>query len=226
MAKGPFVFSFTETTLNVALAELLQKHELQSLGEAIIHRKSKGIGKKPDVLITINGIKVILEGKFDQPGAAQILEKQCIERIEDGICEICIGVVYGTLTAKTLTPTMKEVKDILKKAKYGANIYNVAPVEMEQLSFDSIGVSRSIPPGIKESGWQQVELDDLCSLVSASYTAVVTEDILGKAVTSFSNALQSAYAKLLSTGNAPLLADTMREIMEIPEATKDETDES
>lgn len=224
MTKGPLIVSFTEATLNVALAELLQKHELQSLGEAHIHRKAKGIGKKPDVLITVNGIKVIIEGKFDQPGVAQILEKQCVERIGDGICEICVGIIYGTMMTKTFAPTMKEVKDILKKATYQANIYSVAPVDFMQTTFDD--TSKKLPLGLKESGWQEVELDGFCSLVSASYTAVISEDILGKAVESFGNALQNASVKLVSLGNTESLAKKMLEIMEIPQAKSEEHDGS
>lgn len=208
----------------MALAELLQKHELQSLGEAHIHRKAKGIGKKPDVLITVNGIKVILEGKFDQPGIGQILEKQCVERIEDGICEICVGVIYGQMMTKTFAPTMKEVKDILKKAKYQANVYSIAAVDFVQNTFDNI--SRRLPLGVKESGWQEVELDGLCSLVSASYTAVISEDILGKAVESFANALQNAAVQLVSLENTEILAKKMVDIMEIPQAKSEESNES
>ena len=223
MSKGPYVVGFTEPTLNVALAELLQKHELQSLGEALIHRKPKDIGKKPDVLITVNGIKVIVEGKFKKTGVQEELEKQCIERIEDGLCEICIGVIYGEMAAKTLTPTMKEVKEILKNSTYQANIFNVAPVEM-QVSFEQLHAK--LPPGLAESGWHEVELDDLCSLVTASYTSVVSEDILGKAIASFADALQSASVKIIALGDTALLAEKMSQIMEIPEAESNETEES
>jgi len=92
--KHSMLVGTTEPTLNVALANLLRQRELMALGEAIIHRTTKGVGKKPDVLITINGIKVILEGKFEASGIETVLEKQCIERIDDGLCEICIGVIY------------------------------------------------------------------------------------------------------------------------------------
>jgi len=112
LVKSSLLVDNSETTLNVALAELLQQRELQALGEAIIHKKSKGVGKKPDVLLTVNGVKIIIEGKFDIPSAEAILDKQCIERIEDGLCEICIGVIYHEWVSISLSPTMKRLRPI------------------------------------------------------------------------------------------------------------------
>jgi hypothetical protein len=111
MNKHSLLVGITEPTLNVALADLLRQHELMALGEAIIHRTLKGVGKKPDVLITINGIKVILEGKFEASGIETVLEQQCIERIDEGLCEICIGVIYTKGGYLTCPP--KTIPDIM-----------------------------------------------------------------------------------------------------------------
>ncbi len=210
----------TEPVLNVTLAELLQRRELRALGEVVIHKKAKGVGKKPDVLLTVNGVKVIIEGKFAAPGVESILEKQCIERIEDGLCEICIGIIYSKLPSINLSPTMPEVKTELLKSKFQALVMYVAPPETEQLTFESL--ESRLPRGLKKMGWHKVDINQLAELVRSSYTSVVSEDILGKAVESFASALQSAAEKLIASSPADVLATQISKIMEIPEAPRED----
>ena len=221
MPKDQMLVNITEPTLNVILADLLRRRELQALGEVVVHRKAKGIGKKPDVLLTVNGVKVIIEGKFTASGVESILEKQCIDRIEDGLCEICIGVIYSEMQFSSLTQTMKEVEATLLKSKFQALVTYVGPTEFEQLSLDFM--QSKLPPGIKKIGWwYEVDINQLASLVRSSYTSVVSEDILGKAVESFASALQSAAQKLVASNPPDVLAAKISQIMEIPEAPRED----
>lgn len=213
----------SEPTLNVVLAHLLRRRELQALGEVIVHRQAKGVGKKPDVLLTVNGVKVIIEGKFAAPGIEHILEKQCIDRIEDGLCEICIGIVYSPMPLTNLAVTMKEVEAKLLKSKFQALITYVAPPETEQLTFEFTKLG--IPSGLKKMGWYEVDINQLASLARSSYTSVVSEDILGKAVESFASALHSAAEKLITSNHPDVLAAQISEIMEIPKAPHEEPEE-
>ena len=222
MNKHSMLVGTTEPTLNVALANLLRHRELMALGEAIIHRTTKGVGKKPDVLITINGIKVILEGKFEASGIETVLEKQCIERIDDGLCEICIGVIYTRAVYTTLAPTMKEVEEKLKNSNFKALVVYLAPSDV-QMKFDDL--ESPLPIGVSKTGWHTVGLEELCELVRASYTAVVSEDMLGKAVNSFATALQQGADRLAAAGNPAVLAEQISKIMEIPEAANEEPKE-
>ena len=223
MVRDFLPVEITEPTHNVGLAQLLRKRELQALGEVVVHRQTKGVGKKPDVLLTVNGVKVIIEGKFAASGIEAILEKQCIERIEDGLCEICIGVIYTKMQPTSLTTTMKEVESMLLKAKFQALVTYVAPTEFEQLSFDY--VQSPMPPGVKKMGWHEVDINQLADLVRASYTSVVSEDILGKAVESFATALQTAVEKLMTSSPPEVLAAKISATMEIPEAPREEREE-
>lgn len=210
----------TEPTLNVALALLLRRRELRALGEVVVHRQAKGVGKKPDVLLTVNSVKVIIEGKFAAPGVEPVLEKQCVDRIEDGLCEICIGIIYSKMQPTNLTITMKEVEAELLKSKFQALVMYVAPPETEQLTFESL--ESGLPRGLKKMGWHKVDINQLADLVRASYTSVVSEDILGKAVESFASALQSVAEKLIASSPADVLATQISKIMEIPEAPRED----
>lgn len=223
MPKTQLLLDITEPTLNVILADLLRKRALQALGEVVVHKKAKGVGKKPDVLMTVNGIKVIIEGKFESSGIDTILEKQCIERVEEGISEICIGVLYPEITIPVLSPSMKDVETKLKKTKFKALIIYVASPDFEQLTLDSINTN--CPPGLKRIGWNEVNLNNLADLVRASYTSVIAEDVLGKAVESFANALQSAADKLITSQSPSVLAEQISQVMEIPEVEDEESED-
>jgi hypothetical protein len=223
MIKDFLPVDITEPTLNVVLAHLLRRRELLALGEVVVHRQAKGVGKRPDVLLTVNGVKVIVEGKFASSGIESILEKQCIERIEDGLCEICIGVIYSKMQPTTLTVTMKEVESMLLKSRFQALVSYVAPPEFEQLGLDY--VQSPVPPGLKQMGWHEVDINQLADLVRASYTSVVSEDILGKAVESFASALQRAVEKLMTSSPPEVLAAKISTIMEIPEAPHEEPEQ-
>jgi len=225
MTKDFLPVQITEPTLNVALAQLLRRRELQALGEVVIHRQARGVGKKPDVLLTVNGVKVIIEGKFDISGVKAILEKQCVDRIEDGLCEICIGVIYAKMQFNSLTQTMKDVEATLLKSKFLALVTYVGPTEGEQLSLDL--TQSNLPPGVKKIGWwYEIDVNLLADLVRSSYTSVVSEDILGKAVESFASALQRAAERLMTSSPPEVLAAKISTTMEIPEAPHEEPEES
>jgi len=83
---------YSEPALNVLLAQLLTKRGLLGAAELVV-RQRKEI-RKPDVPILISGIWVILEGKLEKPSAKEELERQCKERIEEGLCDISVGVIY------------------------------------------------------------------------------------------------------------------------------------
>jgi hypothetical protein len=170
-----------EETLNVVLAQLLLKRGLRALGEARIH--SRGV-KKPDVLIVLNGVKVILEGKYKRADARRKLEEKCRERINDGLCEICIAVEYPFSFEGFISPTMDDIERLL--LSNGLLETNIAWVS---------------PEGIKTSGWITTTINDLATLVRNSYTSIVGEDILGKAVNSLSSALDTVTENMLRIPN-------------------------
>lgn len=182
----------SEETLNVVLAQLLLKRGLRSLGEARI--RGPGI-KKPDVFMVVNGVKVILEGKYRRAGARKELEEKCRERIDDGLCEICISAEYPFSFERFLFPTMDDVKRMLLNKGVETNI---AWVSAE---------------GIKTSGWVSTKIDDLATLVRNSYTSVVSEDILGKAVANLAVSLDVASKKVLQIPTIDVLATRVRGAM-------------
>jgi hypothetical protein len=188
----------SEETLNVVLAQLLLRRGLRSLGEARIH----GLGvRKPDVFIVVNGVKVILEGKYKRLGVREELGVQCRERIDEGLCEICISVVYPRLSFGALYPAMDDVEKSLAAAEVESNVVWISA------------------EGTTESGWMSVDIDELANIVRNSYTSVVTEDILGKAVVSLSGALNQVAEKMVQIPNFEVLVARVKDAMGLLEVS-------
>jgi len=51
---------FREEGLNVLLAELLAERDIRALGEVVLKKPTR---RFPDVLLVINGIRIVIEGK-------------------------------------------------------------------------------------------------------------------------------------------------------------------
>jgi len=183
------VTAVSEETLNIVLAQLLLKRSLRTLGEARI----PGFGlRKPDVFILVNGVKVILEGKYRRAGARKELEEKCQERIDEGLCEICISIEYPFNFNAYLSPTMDDVETALTAKGVNANISWIAA------------------DGVKSSGWIKSDVDDLANLIRSSYTSIVSEDLLGNSVESLSKALKEATDRMMTLPDTDVLAERVK----------------
>jgi len=69
--------SIREENLNVTLAELLAERGLKALGEVILRKR--GGRPEPDVLVELNGVRIVLEGK--KPGMWNVLVANCQDRL-------------------------------------------------------------------------------------------------------------------------------------------------
>jgi len=188
----------SEETLNVVLARLLLRRGLRSLGEARIH----GLGiRKPDVFMVVNGVKVILEGKYRRVGVKEELGEKCRERIDEGLCEICISVEYPQLSFSSLFPNMDDVEKSLLTTKMESNVVWISA------------------EGSRESGWMSVGIDDLATLVRNSYTSIVTEDMLGKAVASLASTLNRVAEKVVQIPNVDVLVMRVKNAMGLQEVS-------
>lgn len=93
MANG---FQVREEVLNVLLAELLERRGLWSIPESIRRRAGGDHHRLPDVtLADLWGVRIIVEGKiFDGEGQRRSLLNSAHRRVEEGLCPICLAVLY------------------------------------------------------------------------------------------------------------------------------------
>jgi hypothetical protein len=188
--------AISEPALNVILAQLLEKRGLRAIGEVISHQS----GYRPDVLMTINGVKVILEGRFQAPGVEASLDDTCQGRIENNLCDLCIAVVYPKPEPAQLSLSSKDAEGFLLKSTYKAKVY-------------TIGSS-----GIREWDWEgDLDINGLANLIRASYNQVISEDRVTDTVGHLGEALNSFAELVLSSGpEQGALAERARAAMDLP----------
>ena len=173
-----------EESLNVTLAELFAERGLKALGEVLLK-------KRPDVLLDVNGIRIILEGK--KPGKRNELLRQAEGRLDEGLCDICVMVEYAQVNIRTLEATQKDVKEALVKGRF-----NVASMTFA----DRVGLEKWIE-GLEskpKSFQEDVDFQDLVTYLMTVYEQAVREDVLGPVVKKL-DARVHAFARKISSGN-------------------------
>ncbi len=81
-----------QEVLNVALAQNLSQLSMISVPEARLRRPEGW--RMPDVLIEVAGLKAIIEGEIEHPGAERKALETARKRIEEGVGDIVVAVVY------------------------------------------------------------------------------------------------------------------------------------
>ncbi len=80
-----------EESVNTQLALLLTRHGVAAESETV-----QQSGKhRPDVMFTLGGLRVIIEGKFsDTPDAEKTVLADALRRVQTGICHMAAALVY------------------------------------------------------------------------------------------------------------------------------------
>src|SRR5512133_531027 len=80
-----------EETVNTYLAQAISQLGVQAEAEVILAK-----GKdRPDVLFTLRGLRIAIEGKFaDTPGAKDLVFQDAKGRVRHGIAHIAAAAVY------------------------------------------------------------------------------------------------------------------------------------
>ena len=195
-----------EENLNVTLAELLAESGLKAIGEVIIRRKM------PDVLIDINGIRVIIEGKYLRR-RGELYENAC-GRIDDGLCDVVTMVEYKNLPLgeqKQLQIDQKEIKEILKKATYNIGFLTYV---------DRVGLEKWVPELIKEPEfYENIDFQDLVAYLMITYDTLIKESVLDRVIEKMEEKISSFSSRVIA--DAPNI-DRLKEVLELREEEKDE----
>ncbi|SRR6266581_2068118 len=198
--------SIREESPNVMLAELLAERGLKALGEVIM--KKAGKRPEPDVLIVLNGVRIVIEGK--KPGMWDELVKQCQERLDNNVCDLCVMVEYAKLDlASKLTLDQLDVKNALLKGKF--NIGLVSYVHRA-------GLSRWMSTLSKPEEYRDIDFDELLTYLMSAYSQVVREDIIEPVRIRMEETLREFSTRLATTVNLERLMD----VLEIREKEEEE----
>jgi hypothetical protein len=196
--------SFREENLNVTLAELLTERGLKALGEVIL-RKRKGRAE-PDVLIELNGVRIVIEGK--KLGMWTALVDQCKRRLDDNVCDLCVMVEYADVKLKKLVPDQLDIKDALLKGQFNIGFLSY---------IDRAGLDKWLPVAPKPEEYADVGFDDFLTYLMSAYTRVVREDIIGPVINRMNEVLGEFAAKVSTAVNI----DRLKEVLELEEVEKE-----
>jgi hypothetical protein len=199
--------SIREENLNVMLAELLTEKGLKALGEVVLRKK--GERPEPDVLIELNGVRIVLEGK--KLGMWDALVKQCQERLDNNVCDLCVMVEYADVRTTQLVPDQSDVKNALLNGRFNIGFLSY---------IDRVGLDKWTGVASKPEYYRDVGFDELLTYLMSVYGRVVREDIITPVIKRMNEVLGEF------AGNLSPIVDLERlmEVMEIEE-TEEKNDE-
>ncbi|MGQ9465870.1 MAG: hypothetical protein ACUVQ4_09285 [bacterium] len=195
-----------EENLNIMLAELLAESGLKAIGEVIIRRKM------PDVLTDINGVRVMIEGKY--LGKREELYASACGRIDNGLCDIVMMVEYVNLSLGKQTQMHVDQKAIKGALKTGT--FNVGFLTY----VDRVGLDRWIPQARKTPEfYENIDFQNLVACVMMVYDALIKEDVLNKIIGRMEEKISSFSGRVMM--DAPNI-DRLKKILELSKGEKNE----
>ncbi|MEM1587363.1 MAG: hypothetical protein QXN24_07410 [Candidatus Bathyarchaeia archaeon] len=192
--------SFREENLNVMLAELLAERGLRALGELILRRG--GRRPEPDVLIELNGVRIVVEGK--RPGAWNDLVRQCEERLDNNVCDLCVMVEYSNIKLDKLMPSQLDLKNALLNGRFNVGFLSYV---------DRAGIDKWLGVAPKPEKYDNVSFNDLLAYIMSAYSRVVKEDILRPVIERINSVLNDFAERVSSVVNV----ERLREVLELKE---------
>lgn len=187
---GDLMERYREEVINLRFADVLREMGFKASGETI----SKG--KLPDVMVTVEGLKINIEGRFKSSPLITKLKEKCRERIEDGICSIAIGVIYP---------------ENLREAQNDARLIT----KIKRSVFDAF-LLHTTSAGINELSFSSVKIEDLALELNHLYGVVITNDILKEQITKVNKAINETSSIASMSGlffESEVVIEKLKEIL-------------
>ena len=173
--------SHREEVINVKLADALSAKGLEADAETI-QAKSR-----PDVLVSLNGIKLVIEGRHYKQGAA--LRADAKTRIQKGIGDISLAVEYSDPLYEGSTAALQKK---LENTNFAGSIFYFAASAIQEKSFSD------------------TSLEDLSSLIRSAFQLIVQNDVVRQQVAAVEKSIAEAVT-LATTTNLFFKSKTVRE---------------
>lgn len=196
--------SLREENLNIMLAELLAEKGLKALGEVILRKK--GRRPEPDVLIELNGLRILIEGK--KPGMWNALVRQCADRLDNNVCDLCVMVEYADIKINKLVPNQLDVKEGLLKGKFNIGFLSYV---------DRAGLDKWMAIAPKPEQYNDVNFDDLLTYLMSAYGRAAREDIIEPVINRMNEVLEDFAIRLSTTVNL----ERLKEVLELRKTGKE-----
>ncbi len=188
---------FRQEVFNVLLAQLLCERGIVSAPEDVL-ASTEG-RRMPDVLVDFSGLRTAIEGEVaDQPKASEKAIASATKRVEQGIAQVGLAVVYPAELRHKPFPDLKS-----------------------SLGTSSLQVAVATEAGA--SGFADSSVDGLAGILRGAFDQLVQENAVSEAVAHLEAGIETfASAVSAAPGIVPRLADVLG-IRELPKAgAKDE----
>lgn len=159
-----------EEVINVKLADALASLGLDADAETI-HLKGR-----PDVLVSLNGIKLVIEGRHHKSKVALLLDART--RIEKGIGEISLAVEYGD--DLYVVPSSKLLESINESVFTGCVCYFASSK-------------------IQEHHFSRKSISELAELIRNAFMLIVKNDVVRDQVALVEDAINLAVNRATGT---------------------------
>jgi type I restriction-modification system DNA methylase subunit len=149
-----------ETRLNVLLGRLLSSElGLRAISECISRRD------RPDVIIYMNGVKIVLEGSYSRIDA----ENDVKLRIQEGIGDLGLALFYREAFPSNLTDS--ELEERLRRSTFEVRLIVPEDISGTLLAYLT---SRKVEPRWV-TGWIETSVADLVSILNEAVQFIVSE---------------------------------------------------
>jgi len=159
-----------ETKLNVLLGRLLSaKLGMRTTSEYYVSRD------RPDVIVYVNGVKVVLEGSYSKDDAIN----DVTERLESGLGDLGVALFYKEHYPANVTDS--ELEQRLENSTFEARL--VVPVDVSETLLRYLGEGRAEQRWIVSvTGWVEVSVIDLAFILNEAVQFILREEEFTKSL--------------------------------------------
>ncbi len=165
---------YREEVINIRVGDILKEMGFKASAEIISG------GKLPDIMVNVDGVKINIEGRFEKSLQAKGLEKRCRERVETGICDIAVGIVYPE--------QIREAED---------NELLIQKIKESDLYCFTVSVT---PRGIERIDLGTIKMKDMAEKLNYLYSEIVSADLLQEQIKKVDKAINKATEVATTSG--------------------------
>ncbi len=186
-----------ETKLNIYLSRIFnEKLGFQSISETRIGRG------RPDILIYIGGIKLVIEGSFTKKDAEEDIKR----KIEMGFGDVGLALHYKQKISDSVE---KEVIRQLEKSKFDIKIFTPKDLSDTLLRY----ISGKKITSVAESDWIEVNIVDLTTIIKDNiYDILTKEQFLIEAMQEFELASSDFVKRLRSIDKTKMISKNLYDV--------------
>ncbi|MEM1985454.1 MAG: hypothetical protein QXQ24_01800 [Nitrososphaeria archaeon] len=186
-----------ETKLNVLVGRILSSEfGLRAISESIYSNK------RPDVIVYINGVKIVLEGSYFKHDAERDIE----EKLERGLAELGIALHYTEKFSPNLSDSELELK--LRNSIFGIRIIVSEDISGTLIAY--LEGKRISPKWVTE--WMEAKLSDLLMILNETLQFLLDEKDIEQIIDKIEDYINDFVLSLKSIDNNKEIARRLYDI--------------